>query len=95
MQDLYRVVMGVLVGPAAAAAADVLKVFSVSSRAARLVMSKVVGTTKTLSVPRRPLVSPEGFHVSQCVGLLRVHALVGAPGRRTCLGTSGRSSRRH
>ncbi len=42
VQDLHAVVMGALVGPAAAAAADVLKVFSVSSRAARLVMSKVV-----------------------------------------------------
>ena len=40
-QDLRAVVMGVLVGPAAAAAADVLKVFTVSARAARLVMSKV------------------------------------------------------
>ena len=38
-------IMGILIGAAAAAAADVMKVFAVSSRVARLVMSKVVRST--------------------------------------------------
>jgi hypothetical protein len=40
--------MGSLIGAAAAAAADVLKVFAVSSRVARLVMSKVDRPTNLL-----------------------------------------------
>ena len=61
MQDLHAVVMGVLVGPAAAAAADVLKVFSVSSRAARLVMSKVVRSKSFNQRPATSVCLPQGL----------------------------------
>ncbi len=47
-QDLRAMLMGSLIGAAAAAAADVLKVFAVSSRVARLVMTKVDRPTNLL-----------------------------------------------
>ena len=48
LQDLRAMIMGSLIGAAAAAAADVMKVFAVSSRVARLVMSKVDRPTNLL-----------------------------------------------
>jgi hypothetical protein len=59
-QDLHAVVMGVLVGPAAAAAADVLKVFPVSARAARLVMSKVARMSNLKQASRDKRLFPQG-----------------------------------
>ncbi len=80
VQDLHGIVMGVLVGPAAAAAADVLKVFPVSSRAARLVMSKVVRRKKVSQRPSTSLCLPRELSCQlMCRGVAACMPCLGLP----------------